>query len=377
MLVISHRWWQMSAKNQGKQLPLIITVQGVWSSFWKFYKGWKQGLPFWTWIQVAVDEMAPYDIVGEKKFKNAPSAWKIMATIWGWERCYSWELIALGDDSELWLLYWNSMKFECLPSSSSSHNKNARSVAASWHCRAKHHCVHHWGHYKIEMDSVATPAWEFWSWTITLAPVWSFDRQPVRQPLCKWWGTVEYHGPVAIERRATFVSWEYMLSFEGERRVLIKMKTALKSNCVLSDTLVNSCEIFTHLTYKWFEKQFKLLLCDWPTYLDKNGFQILLNCMLVIKSDVYSNCCVVFRSACIQQSFKTATNIHINKVIMKLCYSKAVYLIISVGWLMISHCVSEVRFIMATTSTVQHVVWNSIQRLEKYAVVLGLQPMKW
>lgn len=53
-----------------------------------------------------------------------------------------------------------------------------------------------------------------------------------------------------------------MLSFEGEGRVLIKMKTALKSNCALSDTLVNSYEIFTHLTYKWFEKQYKLLLCD-------------------------------------------------------------------------------------------------------------------
>jgi hypothetical protein len=102
MLVICHRWWQMNTKNQGKHFPLTITVQGVRSSFWKFYKGWKQRPPFWNWIQVAVDEMAPYDIGGEKKFKNAPSAWKIMATIWGWERRYSWELIASRDDSELW-----------------------------------------------------------------------------------------------------------------------------------------------------------------------------------------------------------------------------------------------------------------------------------
>jgi len=104
MLVIHHRWWQMNTKNQGKLFPLIITVQGVRSSFWKFYKGWKQGPPFWTLIQVAVDEMAPYDIGGEKIFKNTPSAWKIMATIWGWERCYSWGLIASGVDSELWLV---------------------------------------------------------------------------------------------------------------------------------------------------------------------------------------------------------------------------------------------------------------------------------
>lgn len=53
---------------------------------------------------------------------------------------------------------------------------------------------------------------------------------------------------MAAKRTATFVSWEYMLSVEGERRVLIKMKTALKSSCDLSDTVVNSCEIFTHLT---------------------------------------------------------------------------------------------------------------------------------
>jgi hypothetical protein len=46
-------------------------------------------------------------------------------------------------------LYWNSMKSECVPSSSSSHDKNARSVAASWQCQAKHHCVHRWGHYRI------------------------------------------------------------------------------------------------------------------------------------------------------------------------------------------------------------------------------------
>jgi hypothetical protein len=50
------------------------------------------------------------------------------------------------------------------------------------------------------------------------------------------------------------------------------METELKSNCAVSDILVNSCEIFTHLMYKWLEKQYKLLLCDWPMYLDKNGF---------------------------------------------------------------------------------------------------------
>jgi hypothetical protein len=93
--------------------------------------------------------------------------------------------------------------------------------------------------------TLATPEWEFWSWTIILAPVWSFDRQPVRHPLCRWWGIVEYHGPVAAERRATLVSWVYMFSFESER---------MKVNCAVTDILVNSCQIFTHLTYKWLEK---------------------------------------------------------------------------------------------------------------------------
>jgi hypothetical protein len=31
---------------------------------------------------------------------------------------------------------------------------------------------------------------------------------------------------------------------------LIKMETVLINNCALSNIVVNSCEIFTHLTYK-------------------------------------------------------------------------------------------------------------------------------
>jgi len=39
-----------------------------------------------------------------------------------------------------------------------------------------------------------------------------------------------------------------------------KDEDCIENNCALSDTVVNFCEIFTHLTYKWFEKQYQLLL---------------------------------------------------------------------------------------------------------------------
>jgi hypothetical protein len=50
--------------------------------------------------------------------------------------------------------------------------------------------------------------------------------------------------------RAAVARWEYMLSFKGERRLLMKMETAAKYNCALSNIVVNLCERFTHLTSK-------------------------------------------------------------------------------------------------------------------------------
>lgn len=53
---------------------------------------------------------------------------------WRWERCYSCELAAYGDNSKLQLLYWNTKNSECLPSLSSSHKKSVWSVVPPWCC---------------------------------------------------------------------------------------------------------------------------------------------------------------------------------------------------------------------------------------------------
>lgn len=53
------------------------------------------------------------------------------AAVWGWERCYAWELFR-GKTVNSWLLYWNTVKSECLPLSLLPYVVSVGSVAALW-----------------------------------------------------------------------------------------------------------------------------------------------------------------------------------------------------------------------------------------------------
>jgi hypothetical protein len=65
----------------------------------------------------------------------------------------------------------NTKNCEFLLWSISSHKKkNGKHSASPWPCQATHKYVHHWGHDKILMDSVATLTLQCWPQTIIFSP---------------------------------------------------------------------------------------------------------------------------------------------------------------------------------------------------------------
>lgn len=54
-----------------------------------------------------------------------------------------------------------------------------------------HSSVCNRGHQKFCMGSVTTSILHSWPWTIRLSPVQSFEKKPVRAPLCQWQSTAE------------------------------------------------------------------------------------------------------------------------------------------------------------------------------------------
>jgi hypothetical protein len=96
------------------------------------------------------------------------------------------------------LLYWNTVKSECLPLLSSSPRKSVWS-ASPWQCLAAHKCVHHRCHQRFWMESIATSTLKSQLFIHRILHVWSFRKKLGMLPLCQWWGTAECNLSVAAE----------------------------------------------------------------------------------------------------------------------------------------------------------------------------------
>ena len=84
------------------------------------------------------------------------------------------------------------------------------SVSPPWQHQATHKCMHHWGYHKTLMESATTPTLQSSPHIITFSPVWSFEKQSVRTPLCRWCGTAECHVPEAAEGGGKLLHWAGM-----------------------------------------------------------------------------------------------------------------------------------------------------------------------
>jgi len=105
-----------------------------------------------------------------------------------------------------------------------------------------HSSVCNRGHLKFCMGSITTSILHSWPCTIRLSLVWSFEKKPVRTPLCQWESTAECYAAVAWERereRVTFTVWEYTLAQRST------METTLKNDYAFGNDIVKFCEIFS------------------------------------------------------------------------------------------------------------------------------------
>jgi len=88
-------------------------------------------------------------------------------------------------------------------------------------------CVHHRGHHW--MDTFGASTLQFSPCTIRMSLVWSSKKNPVRTPLCQWWGTTDCLASVAAEEgEQGLLGWEYVPFLKGENTIFEKIETMLK-----------------------------------------------------------------------------------------------------------------------------------------------------
>ena len=149
--------------------------------------GWNLVPSFWTWIQVAVNEMGPYNILKEGEIQEFTVSWQNLGHILEVEEVVFLNFLpsAYRDNSEVWPLYWNIKTLECLPSLSLSHKKNVSSVAPPW-----------------QHSRVSTSTLQFWPCTSRLLSISSFKKGG-------WgcWGLQGHHYASNNALQSTMCQW--------------------------------------------------------------------------------------------------------------------------------------------------------------------------
>jgi len=131
--------------------------------------------------------------------------------------------LALQDNMEFWLLYWNI-----------SLNSQLHGVCPTWwmseYCSSNtmpghtQVCTQLWSSKNLDGQCCCTQQTVI-ACTIRFLPVWPFERQSAKATSCGRWGTVARCTSGCKEMTATFSGREYTFLFKGRRRLLTNMNT--------------------------------------------------------------------------------------------------------------------------------------------------------
>lgn len=132
------------------------------------YGEWNLGPPFLPPSKMQSLDWCHMTSTRKKEFKSALSAGKIGCSLVEWGICFSCKLLAWKVNIELWLLYSNTKKSECLPLLGLSNKKIVWSIAHPWQREATLKCTHHWDHHTIWVGSVAASTLHPWPHTISV-----------------------------------------------------------------------------------------------------------------------------------------------------------------------------------------------------------------
>lgn len=111
---------------------------------------------------------------------------------------------------------------------------------------ATHKCTHHCNHHKMQMDSLHhSPHSPDQVHQI-------FISQPAGTPLHRWWGTAKHCLPVVTEEAEKVLGKNTCPWPKVEEYCCQKWRICWKRNC-FSNGVIKFCEMFTCLTWKWYE----------------------------------------------------------------------------------------------------------------------------
>lgn len=163
----------------------------------------------------------------------------------GWERCYSCALLAKRDNCELWLLYWNTQKSECLPLSI-VYQKKMPDVLLFHDNGRLHTNVCARGHHKFWVDDcyIHPKVLTLHHQSITCLVLWKKAYEDTIMPVmrhCKM-----SCGSGCRGGRPTVTRQEYVLLFKGGRKLLNQKETHWKTTVPSAVLFWNSVK-FSHV----------------------------------------------------------------------------------------------------------------------------------
>lgn len=159
--------------------------------------GWNLDPSFWTWIQVAVSVMTPYNILKEDEIQEFTveilgTFFRLIKLLFFWTSCLVPRCITVKSDHYIEMLFHlNACLHWVCPT-------RKMSQVLHYHGSAQLHTSAHITE-AITKYRVATSTLQFLPCTSRLLSVSSLKKRPARTPLCQWQCTTEYHVPVAAD----------------------------------------------------------------------------------------------------------------------------------------------------------------------------------
>ena len=229
--------WYKHKKRQGKQSPLIsctnMTLK-VRDSCHRLSWGMKPGSTIFNLIQrhnctichVKSPKGEDWTVCCqlEKSWLRTFSMKKLLFLWTSWLGEQQWTPTTMLKHKEVWMLaFIKSVPQEKYPNCCSSTTMLGHTQMCTPQMRPQN-----W----LKIAALSTQ--QSWSCTFRLSHIWSLNKKPVRTPLHQVWGTASgYRGGTT-----TFSRQEYILLFEGVKRLLTKMETTMKNKYGFSNAVV-------------------------------------------------------------------------------------------------------------------------------------------